>query len=1437
MIILNLQAKFCNYCNIILIFLFSFSNTCYSQVSGYIYYDFNSNGIQDANERGVSGILIQAFNASGIQSGSTATSGANGFYSISDAGTGLLRVEFTAFPNGVYDGKIASGSNSNIQFVTAPASNVNLGILNHFHYCQDDPKIAASFLGNGNPLAGGTAGQAQSCLTFPYSSTGINGVGGTTATIAGIQSQTGAIWGLAYQKSTNTLFAAANIRRHSGLGPLGISGIYKIQNASTSPTTSSFFSISSIGAYDFGSDPHTGLPASKTTPNNDPNAYDQVGRIGIGDMDISDDGKFLYFVNLKTKKLFAVFINNPFRVPTPLDIEEYTIPNPGCANSEFVPYGVKYYKGKLYIGVVCIAQTSRKATDLKATVYEFNHIIGSFTNIISGASFPLNYTRGNDFGSSVNWQPWTSSILIAHQPILANIEFDPATNEMFLGFMDRTALQWGFQNYGTTGSTLTNGLASGDILALCSSGTQWTIESNGTHCLNSSSGSGNGQGPSGGEYFVDYTMNIIGGHDQPIFGGLALKPGSNAVIAAAMDPLDQANSGGVLQFSTLNGLKQNPYQLYQSSDASTFGNSASLGDLECLCNPNPIELGNRVWRDTDENGRQDPGEAVIANQQVQLYNSNGVLLATTATDANGVYKFNDNNAAGQIFEGGSYEIRIPITGQLTNLISTVPNQYEDHVDSDATTSTDKTYAFIFTGLVSYSNHNLDFGFRCGTNEILPFDFEVCPGSTINLCSADLGTGATYSWNTGASTRCISVTIDNPINYSITVTASNGCTGVDGVNIGLLTGLFVYAGDDRTICQGESLTYTAQSFSGIGPFTYLWNNGLGTNPTITVTPNFTTTYVVTITDASGCTGTDDVVVNVRSRPTVNTAMDKFICIGNSTSISATGSGTTGPYTVYWSGGLGTGASKTVSPTLTTTYYSYVKDIFGCSSLLDSQTVFVDTNLPTPNIQASRNNFCKGLTTTLTATGGTTYSWSNGFTGSSQTVTVSNTTTYTVTATNSTCTATSSITINVENCGSLGDKVWQDVNGNGIQDVGENGLPGINVQLFDAAGILKQSSITNSLGIYSLDTIKYGNYYIKAIKPSDHLISPKDIGNDANDSDVNPNTGESSIFTVNSTVKNTSIDIGMFNPAVIGNYVWIDEGSGSHTFNGIQDIDEVGAQNVKIYLYNSSNLIVDSSISNAQGNFQFQVPQGSYFLKAQLPFGKVVTLPNVGADDSIDSDFDGTMGLNTTSSFVVLYNVDNNSIDLGIASESLPLELIDFSGYINGDNNHLQWITANESNIKEICLEELTEGSSKFEEITCEDSKQTKLNQTNYYKYIRPTSNSGNYLYRLKIIEQNGFIYYSKILQLEKLNQTELLDFKILPNPCKESCHIKLEGNYKGQVSIEIKDLHGKVYFYNTISSKDISDKFIDFDNYNLIPNIYIVTMKSAQKSYSKKFVKQ
>lgn len=69
----------------------------------------------------------------------------------------------------------------------------------------------------------------------------------------------------------------------------------------------------------------------------------------------------------------------------------------------------------------------------------------------------------------------------------------------------------------------------------------------------------------------------------------------------------------------------------------------------------------------------------------------------------------------------------------------------------------------------------------------------------------------------------------------------------------------YAGSDINICTGASTTISAAATSGTGPFTFAWSHGLGTGQSKTVSPAVTTTYVVTITAAFGCTATDDVKV--------------------------------------------------------------------------------------------------------------------------------------------------------------------------------------------------------------------------------------------------------------------------------------------------------------------------------------------------------------------------------------------------------------------------------------------------------------------------------------------------------------------------------------------------------------------------------------------------
>jgi hypothetical protein len=108
-----------------------------------------------------------------------------------------------------------------------------------------------------------------------------------------------------------------------------------------------------------------------------------------------------------------------------------------------------------------------------------------------------------------------------------------------------------------------------------------------------------------------------------------------------MDPVT-INSSGLLWFSVAEGTKVLPgadFIPLENSGTATFKKASGMGDVELLCDFAPVSLGDRVWWDEDEDGLQDPGEPGIAGVTVRLYDADGVLVATTVTDADGRYLF------------------------------------------------------------------------------------------------------------------------------------------------------------------------------------------------------------------------------------------------------------------------------------------------------------------------------------------------------------------------------------------------------------------------------------------------------------------------------------------------------------------------------------------------------------------------------------------------------------------------------------------------------------------------------------------------------------------------------------------------------------------------------------------------------------------------------
>lgn len=222
-------------------------------------------------------------------------------------------------------------------------------------------------------------------------------------------------------------------------------------------------------------------------------------------------------------------------------------------------------------------------------------------------------------------------------------------------------------------------------------------------------------------------------------------------------------------------------------------------------------------------------------------------------------------------------------------------------------------------------------------------------------------------------------------YTATGTDANGCINSASVSVTVNPLPTINAGIDQAICIGSSTSITAS-----GGVSYTWNNGLGAGTTHTVNPTSTTSYTVTGIDANGCVNTDQMIVTVNSLPLINAGPDVAICIGSSTTLTASNG-----VSYTWNNGLGAGVSHTVSPTSTATYTVTGTDVNGCVNT--DQVVVTVHSLPTVNAGADVE-ICSGASTTLIAGGAITYAWDNGLdAGAAQTVSPVGTTTYTVTGT--------------------------------------------------------------------------------------------------------------------------------------------------------------------------------------------------------------------------------------------------------------------------------------------------------------------------------------------------------------------------------------------------------------------------------------------------------
>lgn len=191
------------------------------------------------------------------------------------------------------------------------------------------------------------------------------------------------------------------------------------------------------------------------------------------------------------------------------------------------------------------------------------------------------------------------------------------------------------------------------------------------------------------------------------------------------------------------------------------------------------------------------------------------------------------------------------------------------------------------------------------------DTAICTNASLTLNATN--TGATYLWNTGATTPTITVTTAGT--YRVQVTGSNTCIKRDTIIVTAKPTPTDVLPATRDLCQGSSLTLNAANPGA----TYLWNTG-ATTQSITVTSGGT--YTATITNTQGCSRTTaGTVVTMRPLPVVNLGSDTIICNHASFTLDAANAGST----YLWSTGSTT---QTIVPTVSDDYSVAVTDNYTC-----------------------------------------------------------------------------------------------------------------------------------------------------------------------------------------------------------------------------------------------------------------------------------------------------------------------------------------------------------------------------------------------------------------------------------------------------------------------------------------------------------------------------
>ncbi|MGW3963307.1 SdrD B-like domain-containing protein [Amycolatopsis sp. NPDC005003] len=1148
--------------------------------------DLNGNGnYEPALETGVAGIPVKATDPGGATA--TGTTAADGTVKLATTGLsgGKYRVEASVPASMPYlkPAPAGGGLSSLTSFVDVSGgkkADLTMGLWNPADYCQDNPALVTACQRNG--IAPGIDPKARSLVSFPFTARGT----GTPPTATATQGDTGTVYGIAYRKADKRVFSSAFAKRAAAYGPDGPGAVY-VTNPATKSTTL------------FTKVPVPGGSAHAMQTDFDLKFADVVGKESLGALRISEDGSTLFVVNLADRKLY---LYDATAATAAAPKASYAIPDPGCpAAGDWRPGGLGVHDGVVFVGGVCSGESTQKVSDMRVVIRAFDATAGTFGAVL--VDHKLDFKRGDALWDGSNthvWNPWQATYqppapqgghLLAHpEPLLTDIRAEVG-GDLVLGFRDRFGDQGGHDMPPSAGSPdRFDTVSGGDLNRVCKQAGGYVWEGT-SGCPNNNSAAANGGGePTDvveyypGEYFADDEHGKP--HNETAQGALAVVYPAARMPATIMDPT-AINTGGVGWFDRAGGTMMNTgfSNSYLLNDAKEgWAKANGLADLEALCDNAPVQLGNRVWFDTDGDGVQGPAEPAVAGAKVQLLacDGKGAALATKTTGANGEYYF---GAADGLKADTCYTVKFDYSGIDTTALPGAPPLASvkwtvakaggnPALDSDADPATGTVK--VTMGPAGSVDHTVDAGLFAQRNRLGDF-----------VWADKNGNGLQDPGEPGVPD--VPVTLKDGTGKQLAATKP----GTDGKYLfdGLADGAYQVCFDLKKLPAAYAGYLATKPDAGDDTRDSDADPASGCTPVTTLGP----------------AKREDLTLDAGIRPP-NRLGDFVWADKNGNGLQDPGEPGVPDVPVVLKDGTGKQLDKTKTGPDGKYLFDNLPDgsyqvCFDRSKLpadyADWQWTKPDAGEDTKDSDAGTETGCTPVTTLgidrpedLTLDAGL-----------------------------------------VAPRNRLGDLVWIDRNGDGLQDPGEPGVPDVPVVLKDGTGKQVASVKTGPDGKYLFDNLPDGSYQVcfdvKQLPApvADYKLTKANAGDDGTDSDADPASGCTPVVPLGvGKRENLTLDAGLVAPPNrLGDLVWADKNG-----NGLQDPGEPGVPDVPVVLKDGTGKQVAATKTGPDGKYSFDnLPDGSYqvcFDRSKLPADYADwqwTKPDAG-DDTKDSDADPGTG---------------------------------------------------------------------------------------------------------------------------------------------------------------------------------------------------------------------